>query len=542
MSVVIGLAVFLVVVGGLAALGIMLWRGRKPEHDADGIDLIPYLVLALAVGVAGFSLASLARVSLTPDRLSALPPTSQIALALAGIVVAGPIAYFLWRRQAKRRATMPQGPGWPIYLAIVELVFLTAFFVAVSRVVDGLTSVAGSAKWTDLLVYGGLVAFHWWSERKEPPGDDAGELPRLAGSGVSLIALVGGAIATLDWLFSEVYEVIFGPSSVTVPEPGMSLALLLTAIPIWAYRWLPPWDDEVSLFRRVYLAAVTTASLTVAVGAGVALISALLSFLTGDTRWAAEHFDFYPAALAAGIAGLASWVYHRRAIGRERNGALRGYEYSMAAIGLATLVGSSVALVNEVLRPRFSTRGSSVALITLGCVVIASGAVWLLFWRKAQAAPRETEAPALQRRVFLIGMTVVTGLTAAGALIAALVVVFRAILGEVGEIANPLRLPLALALASGAAGWFLFSQIRKDDALKTRVAIKPFVVTVICSHPGELGRKLPDAATMRVLYRGDGIGAIDDEMADEIVTAVGSAPSLVWVEGDGFRVAPSRES
>jgi hypothetical protein len=100
MSVAVALVLFLVIVGGLIALGVQAWRSRGEQEDQGGLDLIPYLLLALAVGVAGFSLARLARVSLAPDRFAGRP-SGQIAAALAGLVVAAPVAYFLWRRQAK---------------------------------------------------------------------------------------------------------------------------------------------------------------------------------------------------------------------------------------------------------------------------------------------------------------------------------------------------------------------------------------------------------------------------------------------------------
>ena len=194
--------VLLAVVGGLIAFGVKAWRGRNEQEDHGGLDLIPYLILALAVGIAGFSLSRLARASLTPDRFAGRP-TGEIAAALAGLVVAAPVAYLLWRRQVGRRKTYPHNPGWPIYLSVIEVVFLTAFYVSVAQIADALTSTAITATWPDLLVYGGIVTFHWWAERREPPYGDAGELPRLIGSGVSGIALTVGAIGTLTWLLSE---------------------------------------------------------------------------------------------------------------------------------------------------------------------------------------------------------------------------------------------------------------------------------------------------------------------------------------------------
>jgi len=180
--------------------------------------------------------------------------------------------------------------------------------------------------------------------------------------------------------------------------------------------------------------------------------------------------------------------------------------------------------------------------LILGCSGIAGGAVWMWFWRKVQVAPRQDEIHSLQRRIYLIGMAVATGLTSAGALIGSLVVVFRALLGEGGDMASSLRFPLTLAVVSGVAAWHLFNQVRADGAGIERLEIKPFSVTVVCSHPGPLASLFPDEAKTRVVYRADEAGIIDDEMAAAIVAAVGHSSSVVWVDESGFRIAPARES
>jgi hypothetical protein len=214
----------------------------------------------------------------------------------------------------------------------------------------------------------------------------------------------------------------------------------------------------------------------------------------------------------------------------------------MAAAGLGALIGAAVALINAVFEPRLAGRNSGEMLITPATLALASGWVWTWFWRRAQTAPREEEIGALQRRVYLIGMTVITGLTTAGALIAVFVVVFRAALGDVDVVASSLQPPLSLTLVSGAAAWHLFTQIRADSVGRERVELKPFTVTVICSHPGPLATLFPREANVRVLYRADASAIVDDEMAATIVADVDNQPSLVWVDESGYRIARARES
>ena len=52
---------------------------------------------------------------------------------------------------------------------------------------------------------------------------------------------------------------------------------------------------------------------------------------------------------------------------------------------------------------------------------------------------------------------------------------------------------------------------------------------------------MPREARVRIIYRDDDIAVIDDDMASAIVSAVDGRSSFVWVDQDGFRVAPARE-
>jgi hypothetical protein len=206
------------------------------------------------------------------------------------------------------------------------------------------------------------------------------------------------------------------------------------------------------------------------------------------------------------------------------------------------LVGSTAALVDATFTPTLAGTDRAGTLLTLGCVVIASGWVWLAFWRRVQAAsPRDEEARSLPRRFYLIGMSIALGITAAGSLIAVLVIVFRALLGEGQITASDLRIPVTLTVAAGLATWHLIDQIRDDGVGRERAQGRPYTVTVICSDPGNLATLFPREATLRFIYRGDGAGAIDDDTASAIVSAVDGTPSLVWVDDDGFRTAPARQ-
>ena len=95
---------------------------------------------------------------------------------------------------------------------------------------------------------------------------------------------------------------------------------------------------------------------------------------------------------------------------------------------------------------------------------------------------------------------------------------------------------------TGLAAWYLLAAYFRGRAgvQADKVVIAPFDVTVVCSHPGLLATKFPEEARLRVLYRGDDEGIVDEAMADEIVASVANRSCFVWVDGDGYRIAPTR--
>ena len=167
--------------------------------------------------------------------------------------------------------------------------------------------------------------------------------------------------------------------------------------------------------------------------------------------------------------------------------------------------------------------------------------MWLAFWTRASNFPRETEASSTPRRVYLIGMSVILGLVSAGALIAVLVIIFQRLLDTGGT--ESIMIPISLFAFAGLATWHLLRVNAADrELIGSEETLTPFSVTLICSHPGMVSARFPDVARIRVIYRSDDVGVIQDDMADEIVAAVSNQSSIVWVDEDGFRVAPARSA
>lgn len=528
------LVLILIVVGGIALVRRL---GKERTASTVDADLIPYALLAIAVGAAGFALAELGRAAFPGDRF-VFDSRQQVATSLATLVVAVPVALYLWRRQALRRVARPASPGWTLYLTLVTAGFLIPLVIAAVQVFEWLFGVGSTPTWTDMIVFGGVLVLHELAIRQTPPRSDAADLPRVVGSAVGLFPTVIGLGGLLLWVLDRLYSTL-APTAGVLQE-GTSLALVLAGAPVWAYYWLRPWREEPGVPRRAWTFLLAVAGLSSSLGALVAVVISVLTFMFTTSEPAGAHFDALPTEITILVMGLLVWWHHRDRLGEGRTDPRRAYEYGMAAIGLAGGVGFATALAASALAPDLLVGAGADEVITLAVALLASLGVWWWFWARATREPREIEAASGPRRVYLLGLGIVMGLVAAGALIGTLFVLFRRLL-EVTATGESLAVQAALFVFAGAATWHLLHTYFEDRSLiETDEVITPYEVTMICSHPGMIATMFPKEASVKVVYRGDELGTVDESTAQAIVAAVGHRSSLVWVDEDGFRVAPAR--
>lgn len=497
---------------------------------SGGADLVSYLLLALAMGVTGFALVELANTAFPGDRFI-FDPAQNVATSVAAIVVAGPFLVYFWRRQADRRVEYPQSAGWTLYLTAIELVFMTAFVVSAVFFIDQIISQTAFNGWASTIVFGAIVAFHDVAARRTPPRSDGWELPRVAGSAIGLITAAVGLTGSLATLLAPLLS-LGGP-----PELSPWLPMFLVGTPIWLYRWLPRWDGEPGPPRLVWVVLVDIVSFTAAVGTGSAVIVLTLQYLLGDTGAAADHFEALPELLATLITALAVWVFHRRLLGSERSSQLRSYEYGVAAIALVSAVLSAIGLTVIAFDRSMLVGGGANDVIAATVGLVVGLTIWLVFSRRRERGDPGEEAAAWPRRLYNLGLGVIFGLAAAAALITTLFILLRRIMGD--DASTSLVVPFAIFLYTALAAWYLLAAYARDrEATASDEVITPFDVTIICGHPGLIATRFPPQARLRVIHRGDDLGVIDEEMADQIVAEVNNRSSIVWVDEDGFRVAP----
>ncbi|MGB8361688.1 MAG: DUF5671 domain-containing protein [Acidimicrobiia bacterium] len=517
------LAVILVVVT------VVQRSAGKRTDTGEGSDVIAYLVLALAMGVSGFALAELMDTAFPGDRF-VFDPADSVATSLASLVVSLPFVVFLWRRQARRRSLFPESSGWTLYLAIIELVFMTAFVVSAVAFVNGLFTDGSASAWARALVFGGIVLFHELAARSTPPLSDSGELQRVVGSAIGLITGGLGVVGTLSAVFGSLFD-----SSQFRFEPWV--AMIVVGVPLWAYRWLRSWDREPALPRHTWLVLTTTISLVGAIASVTWVLVLVLQYLFTDTPPAADHFDLIPVPLAVAITATPVWWVHRRALGGARTNPVRLYEYVMAGTGLVTGALAAIGLTIVALDQSLIVGGQSDDVVALATVLVVGLVVWRVFTALSSRGIPEEEATSWPSKFYHLGLGIVFALAASASLIATLFIVLRRLLGQ--EATSSLLEPITVLVYTGLATWYLLSGYARIRRMtESEEVVTPFEVTLITSHPGMIATLFPKQARIQVIYRGDGAGQIDDDMAEAIVAEVGTRSSIVWVDEEGFRVAP----
>ncbi len=549
MSTILGGVFLLLVVVGIA-LGVRALASRRGGREGSGHDFLPYALLAVAVGITVYSIAQLGRAAF-PGANIVGSGGQQVASALAGLLVGAPFAVILWRRQAERRKLFPGSSGWPLYLAVAEAVLTTTLVVVTVQLLNWLIGDGDRSSWTDVIVLGAVVGFHEWASREDPPGSEAAGLPRVVGSAIGLITVSIGVAGVVWSLLDYLYGTLFATAGSL--DTIRWLILVIIGLPLWVYRWLRPWATEPFAPRKVWLVVTSVAGLATAIGSAVAVAITVVTYVVGDVA-AAQHFEVLPGAIAAGSVGYLIWAHHRRRMGVRwtvmvhgeadtvglRDHVVAAYQYIMAALGMSFAVGSITALAAVAIDRDIVGSDRPAATVSLAIVAIASVAVWWWFWSECQSQERAIESTIQPRRVYLIGMAIVAGVAATQALIAALVVIFQYILGL-----DPNQTTLVtegtLAILATGATLHLLQVNKADRALhESGVVILPFEVTIVCSHPGRLAALFPKEAKTKVIYRDDDLGVVTDELAEEIILAVGTKSSIVWVHENGFEVAPAR--
>lgn len=566
---VVGL-LFLVVVVALVVLAVRkadARAGRTATSDVTTLRrvfqylLLYGLLVIVAIGVSGL----LGRLLETDVLVTG--DESALARDLTFTLVGGPlfVVVALWtRRRLADDADEARSFGWAAYVTLASLTSLVVAMTGLDRVLTwavGLEEYDGRAL-ARLLVWGGLWAAHWWIDTRTTPREHA-RVHHLAGSLLGLVTAATG----LGGLLSGTLRVLLGLDGGTVIATGGSpmregLVTLAVGAPVWFVYWVRTTarDERTPLWLAYVLLVGVAGGLATAIVAASTLLYQVLVWLVGDpgSATAAEHFDDAPAAAAATVVGVLVWWYHRTVLrteaGDARTEVRRVYEYLMAGTGLlaasAGLVMVLAALVDAAAGSPFIGGDGVNTLLAAVTLLAVGGPVWWLYWRRIQAASRDTptdEIASPTRRVYLAVLFGLGGLAAVVALIVGVYLLLDDVVqGTVGaETLRSMRFPVGVLFTTAAVAAY-HGAVHRSDRERMPAAVAPqgprFVLLV-----GPDDREVARAVARRTHGQVQAWTLVDDGRAtwsaDEVMAALEGTTAeevIVLCDEDGLRAIPVR--
>ncbi|MBM3948834.1 MAG: hypothetical protein FJ312_06295 [SAR202 cluster bacterium] len=587
----------LIVLGVIAAAvyGVTHWRKLRPSAEEDqGIGkarrLYLYIVALAALAAGASGLVQIGQFVL--DGLfggaAISPSNTQLAIGLALAIVGLPLWAWHWQMASRAVREHPAEAG----ALLRKLYVYAALGIATGLLLHaaiGLLQWAflardfGGYHWSAVVVWSVVWVFYWHAESREgQPSDDAMAVRRLylyVASGATLAVLATGAARVVHLLLLSGYDAltstpVLAPNDAGLWQDGVrkALAAALVGGTGWAFHWLRlAWTDRGSELRRLYLVGYGS------IGGAAAAMTAASTVVYGLLAWVfgaagatvAEHFRFFPGAIASLAAGLAVGIYHygmarREAAEAKEEWAGVGYWYpyilaaaglALLAIGIATAVGTAVGVLAGISTDILVSAGSWKKGFALAVTLWVLGApLWQRYWLGAQrrvAAGTEERVSPPRRGMVLLAVAV--GLLALlGSLSHVLFVVLRDLLdGDLGRVAvQDARISLGILAAVAMFlpyYWLTYRADQRAAPAKARQAAK--TVTVLAG-PGddaavqaietalgyEVERMVSADANVRLL-------ALSQADAEALAQRVGAAPAakvLLVPDGNQMRVLPYR--
>ncbi len=513
--------------------------------------------------------------------------SNALALGIALVLVGVPLWAFHWRLVARYLREMPvesRSVIRKIYiygLLLIAASFVIALAIEVIRVALEQDSFRGYPL-AAVLVWAGIWAFHWRLETQEgQPTPETRAVRRLYLYSFSAATLAIGAVGLgqlVHVLLREAYERLVSVATLSRSDLGDDAALLGAALLIgggvWAFHWLyMARRDYDSTLRQFYLYGYTILGsvITALVALGI-MVYGVLQWNIGvpSTQTAANHFDFFPAALASLLVAATILVYHSLVSAREQRdsattpaGGRQSYPYVLATIGLAITAGAIIALATAVIDALTQDDRAIVFGGDLWCngIVLAITAgilgvpLWGYYWAYVQRRVRSEgpEARALlARRAFIFGVLAVGMLAFLGSVSQALFVLISGVLEtDMSNVLDDAKVSISILLAVGVFvpyHWMVYRTDRETAPTEPeKDHVKRKMVTVLVGSGGaEVQRSLERALHYSIkrlnltaadtplpeLAEGD-----YEELAAKIDRVTGDNVILV-PEGTTFRVLP----
>ncbi|MEX2279892.1 MAG: DUF5671 domain-containing protein [Acidimicrobiia bacterium] len=436
----------LALLAGLIA-GIAALSKRNDEEPPDGL-VRRLVVAAITFGmtvVTVVGVGMLLDIALAGGDDLARSGSSDIAQALAMLMVGAPASYFLWRYQLRALAG-PDGRSivWLLYQMIASLTFSIGAVVSLG---NGLRFHEFDASVRSALAFGiawmGGWIFHELIRRRRP----APILPGLAqaiGGGVGLITLTFGAVSLIgalldlgdqDFLFSSGRW-----------EPVLD-AIVWTVVGAAAWFWqffTARTSDDLSRAGLVLGLGVGGGTL-LGLGSLATGLAALLIGITDEV-----DTDMLSDAVAGVAVGFLVWRYHHTLVTDSQGIRIaRHLTAGLALIGMAIGIGVLVNAALAALTPAFASANEDELLWGGLAAFVASAPVWWLTWKPQRQADADAGTPV--QRVYLTVLGGVAGVSGAIALIYLLFQLLEGIFDgdSLAAIIDGIRAPFGFVASTG---------------------------------------------------------------------------------------------
>lgn len=535
---IIGLLLIVLLIGGVG----LIIAGARRAHDVPGSGVrraFQYAVLYALFVTAATGVESLLSMVFGARLPSHWQDHSYaLAQALTNTFLALPLAAGLgwWTRRSHARE--PREADSLLYAGYLGATTLTGLALAADRVHalvmalligEGIDPAAAAG----ILAWGGLWAGHWLI--RFPSGGKTGY--ELLGAVIGLVLGAGG----LFTLLAEALELLRGaPMLAGGPyELASAAGLLVAGGGAWLLYW--PWraarlPRSAAWHTYVLLLGVAGGLVLTLAGAGALVWRGLIN-LIGDPATVGVWTD-WPAHFAAVVTGLTLWWYHRSflAPGSTDDHVVRVvYTHVVAGIGLgaaAAGVGILVVAALEAMTPALGTEGTTRNTLLAALTLLLIGApLWWVHWRRARQTGKSARAP---RRVYLIVVLGICGVTALFALIIAVSDLLNDAvgaglnLGSVRAAKNPIGAFIAALAAAGIHAPALRSELRRagDNPPARRRSI-----TLVGAEDASLARQVRESTGANVDLLATHTGPPWDR--DAVLAAVAGEEDYVVVNDPG---------
>jgi hypothetical protein len=507
----LGVAI-LALLAGLITVVVNAGRHRESLDARNVRRVFQYAVLYALVVVSAIGATELLGRLLGAEAPAWQDDSYALAQALTFVLVGVPLAALLaWWTWRSHRAS-PAETRSPLFTTYLTIAALTGLVVAAAglqvAVFEAIDHAEFDAQATArFVVWAAVWLGHWIVARRSL--DVAAATPHLLlGSLVGLVLAATGLIQ----LLGTSLDLLLRPGAVVPPLTGLARgAGLLTA---GGLVWIRYWVLSASRLPRqvLWLAYVlligVAGGLIMAIAAVSMLLWTILVWIVGDRldQTFAQHFDSTAMQTATAVIGVVIWWYHRAAVGQsaaEHREIRRTYDYLVGGIALiaaASGVGTIIVALIEAATPGLDIGMPTINTLLAALTLLVVGTpVWWFHWRRLKAAvgaDPAAEVAALSRRIYLVLLFGVAGVTAVVALLVAAYAFFRDLVdAQLGTATlRAMRYGLGVLVASAAVSAYHGAVFRQDRQIDVPDRpSRPRSVVLIGAHDPDLVRRIRQA-------------------------------------------------